>query len=145
MENGYRIWSFSGQLLADSPTEKFKQLLWRPRPPILLSKDEQRNVRRNLREYSREFEEMDRELEEGANLAVIENRRRLYHEWHAWIEEETREIAEEREAEGIPDPVEELRLQRTRSSATGEGGVEGEKVVEEMVDELIEETEEIVS
>ena len=145
MENGYRIWSFSGQLLADSPTEKFKQLLWRPRPPILLSKDEQRNVRRNLREYSREFEEMDRELEEGANLAVIENRRRLYHEWFAWIEEETREIAEEREAEGIPDPAEELRLQRTRSSATGDDGVEGERVVEEMVDELIEETEEVVA
>ena len=142
MENGYRIWSFSGQLLADVPTEKFKQLLWRPRPPTFLTKEEQRNVRRNLREYSREFEELDRELEEGANLAVIENRRRVYSEWYAWVEEEHKMVTEEREELGIPDPAEELELQKTRSSA-GEPA-EAEKVVEEIVDELIEETEEVV-
>lgn len=143
MENGYKIWAFSGQLLADMPTEKFKQLLWRPRPPTLLTKEEQRNVRRNLREYSREFEEMDRELEEGANQAVIENRRRVYREWWAWVEEERKMVTAEREEEGIPDPQEQLELMRTRSSA-GESGGEGEKVVEEVIDELIEETEEVV-
>ena len=142
MDNGYRIWTFSGQLLADVPTEKFKQLLWRPRPPTFLSKDEQRTVRPNLREYSREFEEVDREMEEGANQAVIENRRRVYMEWFAWLEEERREVAEEREEFGIPDPAEQLELQRTKSSAA-DGGDE-ERVVEEVVDELIEETEEVV-
>lgn len=85
---------------------------------------------------------MDRELEEGANLAVIENRRRLYREWYAWVEEEKKRVAAEREAAGLPDPA-ELELMRTRSSA-GEAGDEGEKVVEEVVDELIEETEEVV-
>ena len=142
MENGYRIWSFSGQLFADVPTEKFKQLLWRPRPPTFLTKEEQRNVRRNLREYSREFEEVDRELEEGANLAVIENRRRVYSEWYAWVEEERKALMEEREEEGIPDPAEELELQKTKSS--GGEGAESERVVEEIVDELIDEIEEIV-
>lgn len=126
-------------LLADVPTEKFKQLLWRPRPPILLSKEEQRTIRRNLREYSKEFDELDKELEEGANIAIVEHRRRLYQEWYAWVERECEEVREERDELGLPDPNEELELQRTRSIAS-----EGEQVVEEVFDELIEETEEFV-
>ncbi|KAI1614591.1 eukaryotic translation initiation factor 3 subunit B [Exophiala viscosa] len=140
MENGFKMWTFYGQLLQDAPTEKFKQLLWRPRPPTMLSKEEQRTIRRNLREYSKEFEELDKELEEGANQAVIDARRRLYAEWYSWVEQEKELLREEREDMGLPDPDAELELQRTKSA-----DVEGEKVVEEVVEEVIDETEEIVS
>jgi translation initiation factor 3 subunit B len=136
MENGYRIWTFSGNMLSDTPIEAFKQFLWRPRPPTLLSKEEQRNIRRNLREYSREFEEMDKEMEEGANAAVIDMRRRLYSEWYAWIKNEKEDVKEEREEFGIPDPLELAELQRTKSLG------EDEQVVEEVAEEVIEETEE---
>jgi translation initiation factor 3 subunit B len=143
MENGYRMWTFSGTLLAEQPTEKFKQLHWRPRPPTLLSKEEQRTVRRNLREYSREFEEIDREMEESADQAVIESRRRLYAEWYSWVRDEKEMLAEDRQELGKPDPEEEqLKRQRTKSADGTQGG---EQVVEEVVDEVIEETEEIVS
>ena len=142
MENGYRIWSFSGQLLSETPTEKFKQLHWRPRPATLLSKDEQRTIRRNLREYSKEFDEIDKEMEEGANAAVIEGRRRLYMEWYSWVQEEKERLSEEREDLGMKDPEVELELRRTRSSKDGE---EGEQEIQEVVDEVIEETEEVVS
>jgi translation initiation factor 3 subunit B len=139
MENGYRIWTFHGTLLSEHPTEKFKQLLWRPRPTTLLSKEEQRTVRRNLREYSREFEELDKEMEEGANQAVIDARRRLFMEWYSWVTQERELLAEEREELGIKDPDEELALQRTKSVET-----QGEKVVEESVEEVLDETEEVV-
>jgi len=139
MENGYKMWTFSGQLLTEAPTEKFKQLLWRPRPPTILSKEEQRTIRRNLREYSKEFDELDKELEEGANLAVVEARRRLYMEWYSWVAQEKELLKEEREELGLPDPESELQLQRTKSLEA-----DGEKVVEEVVEEVIEETEEIV-
>ena len=139
MENGYHMYTFSGIPLADVPTEKFKQLLWRPRPPTMLTKEEQRNVRRNLREYSKEFDELDKEMEEGANVAIVEHRRRLFQEWYAWVEREREDVQAEREELGIPDPNEELDLQRTKSIAS-----EGEQVVEEVFDELIEETEEFV-
>ena len=139
MENGYHMYTFSGILLADAPTEKFKQLLWRPRPPTLLSKEEQRTIRRTLREYSREFDELDKELEEGANIAIIEHRRRLYQEWYAWVEREKEDVKDEREDLGLPDYLEELELQRTKSVAS-----ENEQIVEEIFDELIEETEEFV-
>lgn len=104
MENGYRIWTFSGNPLAEAPTEKFKQLHWRPRPPTLLSKDEQRTIRRNLREYSKEFDEIDKEMEEGANQAVIDARRRLYMEWYSWVQDERERLKDERRrwGSGIP-------------------------------------------
>jgi translation initiation factor 3 subunit B len=138
MENGYRMWTFYGQMLSESPIEKFKQFLWRPRPPTLLSKEEQRQIRRNLREYSKEFDELDKEMEEGANLAVVDARRRLYTEWYSWVAREKQLLKEEREEMGLPDPDAELELQRTKSAE------DGDKVVEEVVEEVIEETEEIV-
>jgi translation initiation factor 3 subunit B len=136
MENGYRIWTFSGNLLTDTPIEAFKQFLWRPRPPTLLSKEEQRNIRRTLREYSREFEEMDKEMEEGANAAVIDLRRRLYREWYAWVQNEREDVREERQEFGIPDPAEQAELERVRSAG------DEEQVVEEVAEEVVEETEE---
>lgn len=77
-------------------------------------------------------------MEEGANMAVIEQRRRLYTEWFAWLTAEREEVREERDELGIPDPEEELELQRTKSAA------QGEETVEEVVEEVIEETEEFV-
>ena len=144
MENGYKLWTFSGIPLSDHPTEKFKQLHWRPRPPTLLSKDEQRTVRRNLREYSKEFEEIDREMEEGAAKEVVEMRRRLLMEFYSWVAEEKEMVQAERDEVGRPDPEEErLELMKTRSGA--DGGAEGEKTVEVVEDEVIEETEEIIA
>jgi translation initiation factor 3 subunit B len=137
MENGYHMYTFSGTMLSENPIEKFKQLLWRPRPPTLLSKEEQRNIRRNLREYSRDFDEEDRYAVDIANTAIVEERRRLLGEWYAWVEREREYVKEEREELGIPDPREELELQRTRSTAS-----EGEQVVEELVEDVIEESEE---
>lgn len=143
MENGYRMWSFSGIPLAEQPTEKFKQLHWRPRPATLLSKEEQRTVRRNLREYSREFDEIDREMEESADQAVVESRRRLYSEWYSWVHEQKEILAEERAELGKPDPLEE-QIKRVRTKSA-DGTQADEQVIEEVVDEVLEETEEIVA
>lgn len=137
MENGYHMHTFSGMLLSENPIEKFKQLLWRPRPPTLLSKEEQRNIRRNLREYSRDFDEEDRYAVDIANTAIVEERRRLLEEWDAWVRMVKEDVNAEREELGIPDPKEELELQRTRSAASEE-----EQVVEELVEDVIEESEE---
>ena len=39
VDNGFWLWNFQGKLLHKQPMDKFCQLLWRPRPPSLLSKD----------------------------------------------------------------------------------------------------------
>lgn len=137
MENGHHMYTFSGSPLSENPIEKFKQLLWRPRPPSLLSKEEQRNIRRNLREYSRDFDEEDKYAVDIANTAIVEQRRRLLEEWDAWVRREKEEVKEEREDLGIPDPKEQLALQRMQSGASEE-----EHVVEELVEDVVEESEE---
>ncbi|EGO55761.1 eukaryotic translation initiation factor 3 [Neurospora tetrasperma FGSC 2508] len=141
MENGYHLYDFKGEQLREEAIEKFKQFQWRPRPATLLSKEEQKAIRRNLREYSRVFEQEDAERISSADVAVVEARRRILEEWFAWREAIRQEVAEEREIYGLPaDPVADLIKAKTPELATDQE----EQVIEEIMEEVLEETEEIV-
>jgi translation initiation factor 3 subunit B len=142
MENGWNIHTFAGVTLAEHPTEKFKQFLWRPRPATLLSKEEQKQVRKNLREYSKEFEEEDKYAVDIANTAVVEKRKRVLNEWLAWVRREKELMAEEREIEGLPEV--ELAADIPKSAANADPEAVVDTVVEEIVEEIIEESEEII-
>lgn len=123
-ENGYHLYDFKGTLLREDPIERFKQLTWRPRPASLLSKEEQKKIRKTLREYSKTFDEQDFNKKNLANRAVIDHRRRQLEEWHAWRKR-----------------VEETLLSQP------DGGVPAEEegeVIENLEEEVIDETEEIV-
>ncbi|ROV93903.1 hypothetical protein VPNG_09514 [Cytospora leucostoma] len=143
MENGYHIYDFRGELLREEPIEKFKQWSWRPRPATLLTKEEQKSIRKNLREYSRVFEEQDAQRITGANQEVIERRRQVLEEWLDFRDSIGREVAEEREDLGLADdPAEEL-IKRKMAEESVDG--EQEQVIEEIVEEVLEESEEVVS
>lgn len=136
MENGYHLYDFKGEQLREEPVEKFKQWLWRPRPATLLTKEEQKAIRKNLREYSRVFEQEDADRGASADLAVVEHRRRLLNEWLAWREATEEDLYAERRELGLPEDPLEAILPKD----------EGEdQVVEELVEEVLEETEEIVA
>ncbi|EFW99689.1 eukaryotic translation initiation factor 3 subunit [Grosmannia clavigera kw1407] len=141
MENGYHLYDFRGELLREEHLEKFKQWQWRPRPATLLSKEEQKTIRKNLRDYSRVFDQEDAERIAGADQEVIDRRRRLLEEWVSWRASVEKDLDEERDALHIPkNLVEELLRAKTEEIASGEE----EKVVEEIVEEVLEESEEIV-
>ncbi|KAF2142202.1 uncharacterized protein K452DRAFT_227269 [Aplosporella prunicola CBS 121167] len=131
MENGYKIWDFKGTLLREEQIERFKQLVWRPRPPTLLSKEEQKKIRKNLREYSKIFDEQDFEKKNTANRAVVEKRRRQLEEWNAWRER----------------VIEQLKEEAVEVLGGNDGAVdaEGGEVIEEIVEEILEESEEVVA
>jgi translation initiation factor 3 subunit B len=139
MENGYHIYDFKGEVLREELVEKFKQWLWRPRPATLLTKEEQKQIRKNLREYSKKFDEEDLELNATADLAVVNARRQLLEEWLAWRESVEEEIEDERLELGL-EPV---KLEGAADDKEAEGEGDGE-VIEEIVEEVLEETEEIV-
>ena len=140
MENGYHLYSFAGQTLREEPTENFKQWAWRPRPERLISKDEMKNVRKNLREYSRQFEELDQAKKSSANKAVVDERRRMLDEWVAYREKAREDLLEERRDLGLDDISEEQA-----ALIVGEDGADGDaKVVEEVFEEILEETEEVL-
>lgn len=130
MENGYHLYDFKGQLLREEHIERFNQFLWRPRPPTMLTKDEQKAIRKNLREYSRVFDEEDEIETLSANKEVVDARMRMLDEWKAWRERVEKELADEREEYGYVAPSSQ--------------GKEEDAVVEEIVEEVVQETEEEV-
>ena len=133
MENGYHLYDFKGTLLREEAIEGFKQLLWRPRPPTLLSKEEQAEIRKNLRNYSKIFDEQDLAKRNSANKAVVEARRRLLQEWLAWRES----VIEMLKEEGAEIELNGGKIQREQDGQVEE--------IEEIVEEIIEETEEVIS
>ena len=134
MENGYHIWDFKGTSLLEEHVDRFKQFLWRPRPPTMLSKEEQKEIRKKLREYSKIFDEEDLYEAESANKEVIDKRKRQLDEWLAWREKVEKQLREERVVMGLPeDPKEEAWV-----------GGEGDTVIEEIREEVISEHEEEV-
>nr|OQO16648.1 Eukaryotic translation initiation factor 3 subunit B [Rachicladosporium sp. CCFEE 5018] len=137
MENGYHLYTFSGTTLREEPTEQFKQFSWRPRPERLLSKDEMKNVRKNLREYSKTFEELDVAKKSSANKAVVEARRRLLQEWVAYRQRVQEDLEEEREALGLAAVSEE----RAALEVEDDGET---RVVEEVYEEILAEEEEVI-
>ncbi len=138
MENGYHLYDFKGTLLREEPIERFKQFLWRPRPPTLLSKEEQKKIRKNLREYSRIFDDADQAKKSSANRAVVELRKRLLDEWRAWRHTVVEEIWDGDAPEMLNG---EAGAGPGEQKAVDEADAE---VVEEIVEEIIEETEEVV-
>ena len=135
METGYHIYNSTGTLLREESVQQFKQFTWRPRPPTLLSKDEQKQVRRNLREYSKQFDAQDEAKKSSASQELIAHRRRLVEEWRSWRERLVQELRDMREEYGVED-VEEVRK--------AEAEEEGEAEVEEIVEEIIKESEEVI-
>jgi translation initiation factor 3 subunit B len=96
LENGYAIWDFRGQELLKQIQDRFKQFIWRPRPRTLLTKEQQKQIRKNLREYSRAFEEEDQRESETVNTELLAHRRRLVDEWNAWRARCKKDIADQR-------------------------------------------------
>ena len=134
MENGYAIWDFRGQELEKHVLDRFKQFLWRPRPPSLLAKEQQKQIRRNLKEFSRVFDEEDAAEESNVSAELIAHRKRLVDEWNAWRQRCRDDIADDGRKRGKKiDPAKEKQPQE-----------EEKEEIEVWVDEVIEQVEEEV-
>ena len=131
MENGYAIWDFKGQEIEKHILERFKQFVWRPRPRTLLSKEKQRAIRKNLKEYSRQFDEEDAAEESNVSAEQVAQRKRLVDEWNAWRLRCKEEIAEERRKRG-------------KKAVGEEKHEEVKEEIEVWIDEVIEQMEEEV-
>jgi len=77
MDNAYWLWNFQGKILRRSSVEKFCELQWRPRPPTLLSKEQIKDVKKNLKKYSDQFNAKDKMRQNRASKELMDKRMEL--------------------------------------------------------------------
>jgi len=87
IETGYIIWTFQGKQVHKLPKDRFFQLLWRPRPPSLLSVDKKEEVKKNLLKYSKRYEIEDAQIEKAAEDARVAKRKQQMEEFQQWNNE----------------------------------------------------------
>lgn len=83
-DTGYYMWSFQGKLLQRELRDKFYQLLWRPRPPTLLSKPQIEDIQKNYKRYQSQFEAEDKMQQTRESDEVLNKRRALMDQWMAF-------------------------------------------------------------
>ncbi|KAJ2778885.1 Translation initiation factor 3 subunit b [Coemansia interrupta] len=133
MEHGYILWDFKGELIHKTVVERFKQLIWRPRPRSLLSDEKKREIRKDLKSFSKELDEQDERRLHAADAELMSQRRRLISEWQTWREQVDAMLASETDEalqSGYKLPI---------------VADDQEFVVDEIVEEVIEEKEEIIN
>uniref|UniRef100_U5EXZ0 Eukaryotic translation initiation factor 3 subunit B n=1 Tax=Corethrella appendiculata TaxID=1370023 RepID=U5EXZ0_9DIPT len=90
-DHGYYVWSFQGRILRRVNLKNFIQFLWRPRPPTLLTDQQQQEIKKNLKKYYAQFESKDRVRLTRASKEILEKRAKLREQF---MEYRTKRVAE---------------------------------------------------
>merc|ERR1712241_602512 len=96
VDNAYWMWNFQGKILKRSNVDRFCQLVWRPRPPSLLSKEQMKDVKKNLKKYSDQFNAKDKMRQSKASKELIAKRQTMMEDFSSWKERKAREFLETR-------------------------------------------------
>lgn len=118
IENGYKLYEFTGGVLIDESMDQFKDYIWRPRPASLLTDKDLKTVKKRFREYSAQFDEIDAMEADTATREAILLRHKLLQEWKDYRAKYAGHESKEQDVEA--------------------------EIVEEIKEEIIEEKEEIV-
>jgi len=84
-DNEYQVWSFLGRRVRkESKLNKLVQFVWRPRMPTLLTDKDIKNMKKEMKSYTREFENNDRAIWLNLNKEEVERRRDIIHKHNTW-------------------------------------------------------------
>lgn len=81
VDNAYWLWTFQGRLLQKNNKDRFCQLLWRPCPPTLLGQEQIKAIKKDLKKYSKIFEQKDRLSQSKASKELVDKRRLMMEEY----------------------------------------------------------------
>lgn len=126
-QGDFKILNFHGQLLQEKLTDNLRFLSWRPRPPSPLTEEERAKIISKLDKYSSRFDEEDAMEADIALRELITKRRNQFSQWLEFRKAMTEKL------HALSIVTEEERL------------IEESGTVEEIIEEIIEETEEIVN
>ncbi|KAL6906358.1 hypothetical protein ACP4OV_003959 [Aristida adscensionis] len=133
MENGFQIWSFNGKHLYKVSKDHFYQFMWRPRPPSLLTPEKEEEISKNLKKYSKKYEQEDQDAFNQLSEQERKRRTQLQEEWDSWVAKWKQMHEEERK----------YRMDLRDGEASDEEEEYEAKEVE--VEEVVEVTEEVLA
>lgn len=79
--NGYKVFKMCGNLVREEELTDFNNFIWRPRPPCILTEAEKNKVRKELKEWSTNFQEQDAMEVDSATKELILMRRTWLENW----------------------------------------------------------------
>ena len=85
MENGYHMWTFNGKLLYKYGKDRFFQFLWRPRGKGLLSAEQEAEIEKNIKKYSKRFEEIDEQIRSQQEGNLASEKKAVAEKWKVWL------------------------------------------------------------
>ena len=132
VDTGINIWSMVGEELTKQNIVGFKQFCWRPRPKTLLSPEDQKRIVQNLKDYQKEFEEMDAMESSKASAEVQQKRKEQWKEYTEMIASFMAKQAAEAQK----------RIDLFGYDPLAQSDIE--TLVEVIVEEVVEETEKIL-
>lgn len=97
MDTGYWVWSFQGKVIRRNNSNTFWEFKWRPRPPTLLSEKQLKDIKKNLKKYTVQFEQKDRIRLTKASKDVVEKRQKLWRDFQEYREKRIEEWKEQKE------------------------------------------------
>jgi len=83
--NGFHLWTFNGKLLYKHQKERFYQFLWRPRAPTLHTPEQEAEIVRNLKKYSKRFEELDESIRNQQDTHLAAEKQGVTDDWKNWL------------------------------------------------------------
>mmetsp|Transcript_36181 Transcript_36181/g.84827 ORF Transcript_36181/g.84827 Transcript_36181/m.84827 type:complete len:709 (-) Transcript_36181:75-2201(-) len=108
MEAGYNIWTFQGRILYKEQKEKLFYIQWRPHPPSLMSDNELKNIRTNIKTFSKKYDSIDEKAKEAARQAYRQEREDKMNRFNAILERLRDYTGEKDEDSGWAEAREEV-------------------------------------
>lgn len=134
VDNAYWMWSFQGKILKRVQIDKFCHFQWRPRPKTLLTRKQMKEVKKNIKKYSEEFDAKDMMRMSKASQELKQERKNKYDEFMSYRERRKAEAAEQKER----------RLALRDGQDTEDTSTQNEDLEEEIVEFLVKEEETVV-
>ncbi|ESN92191.1 hypothetical protein HELRODRAFT_157973 [Helobdella robusta] len=128
VDNAFWIWNFQGKILHKQTIDRYCQLLWRPRPPSLLSGEQIKDLKKNMKKYNIQFSIEDKKRETKASKEQIDKRNKQLSEFNLWRSKCVEKFEDEKKR----------RLQLRRDIDTDELDSHVENFEEETVEFLLE-------
>lgn len=134
VDNSFWIWNFQGRLLYKQSLAQFCHLLWRPTPSTLLSEEEIKKIKKDVKKYYPRFQHEDKMRESKASKEQIERRSKLKSDFEKWQQMFEQQYLEEYE----------LRKELRDGCDTDVYGEDTENLDEETIEFLISVEETII-